>query len=96
MRNKIESFTKIVKHQKPQGQSYGTFHMEGNEQYVDINNLKQYTKKELTYIGMEYGKWFSGSGWTKPKMINAILNDTQMLNRIKEENRHILLKDLLK
>jgi len=95
MRTKIESFNKFVKHERIEGQSYGTFHMEKNTQFVDINNLNKYTKKELMWIGMEYGKWFSGAGWTKPKMISSILNDTNVINRIKSENREILLNDLV-
>ena len=95
MRTKIESFNKVVKHERIEGQSYGTFHMEKNTQFVDINNLNKYTKKELLWIGMEYGKWFSGRGWTKSKIINSILLDKNVINRIKSENREILLKELV-
>jgi hypothetical protein len=95
MKTKLESFTKIINHERIEGQSYGTFHMEDNPQYVDVNKLTQYTKSELMMIGREYGKWFSGAGWTKPKMISSILNDINIVNKIKSINREIILSDLL-
>jgi len=95
MKTKLHDFTRIIHHERLEGQSYGTFHMEDNPQYVNINNLNQYTKTELLSIGREYGKWFSGSGWTKPKMISSILNDISVVNKIKSVNREILLNDLV-
>jgi hypothetical protein len=91
---KIESFTKIIHHERPEGQLFGTFHLESNPQYVDINNLNKYKKNELITISRGYGKWFSGAGWTKSKLISAILNDVDVVNKIKSTNREISLKTI--
>ena len=95
MRNKIESFTKFIHHERVEGSSYGTFHMEDNIQYIDYTNLNQYSKKELTYIAHGYSKYFSGSGWTKDKIINLILSDKDVVADMKKNNREIMLNQLV-
>ena len=95
MRNKIVSFTKFINHEREEGSTYGTFHMEKNIQFIDINNLNQYTKKELTYIAHGYSKYFSGAGWTKDKIINLILSDKKVVNDMKKNNREIMLNQLV-
>lgn len=95
MRNKIESFIKFIHHDIVEGTYERTFHMEENHQFIDINNLNQYTKKELTYIAHGYSKYFSGSGWTKDKIINLILSDKYVVADIKRNNREIMLNQLV-
>jgi hypothetical protein len=46
-------------------------------------------------IAHGYSKFFSGSGWTKSKIINLILSDEKIVNDMKKNNREILLNDLV-
>jgi hypothetical protein len=95
MRKKIESFTKFIHHERVEGSSYGTFHMEDNPQFIDINNLNQYKLIEIKMIAGRFGKHYSGRGWTKSKMISSILSDKNVIADIKKNNREILLKELV-
>lgn len=96
MRNKIESFTKFIHHERVEGANHGTFHMEDNIQYVDYTKLNQYSKKELSHIVRFYVQSnLIGGGWTKSKIINLILSDEKIVNDMKKNNREILLNDLV-
>jgi hypothetical protein len=69
------------------GFKYNTFKLVENERYIDLNNLQNYTIKQLISI---YGYPIRGA--KKADYINFILKNKS--NEIKSENRSVILKNL--
>jgi hypothetical protein len=72
----------------------GTFIIEKNLRYIDLDNIDKYTKKQIFSI------LTSVSIWTKPSykkdiLISFLMKDEKALNKIKADNRQWKLNQLV-
>ena len=51
----LENSIEFIHHEREVGSTYGTFHIQKNLRFVDVNNLESYTIPQLKSICMEHG-----------------------------------------
>lgn len=85
-----EKFTKVSTRRDGDLGHTSYFHFVENLRFIDLDNLEKYTIKQLQSIG---GIW-AIRGAKKPDYIRLIRKNTELLEKIKQDNREWKLVQL--